>query len=176
VIDVLFAILTGIVTLGLQTTSMAFLVPPAYKPDLMLVLVVWTGQRLPFVTGVLFAFVTGVAVDTLSGSPPGLFGLAYALVYVACGYLGGVVRIEGYVGRAMLVLVAAVWTGIAVLVARLFRGPVGFGWHVAGWLIAKALITTGAALVFFPFVDWAWLGYSRLTGDRRSASRPTDYT
>jgi len=175
-IDVLFVVCAGVVVLGLQTTSMAFLASSAYKPDLMLVLVVWAGLRLPFVTGVLFAFVGGVVVDTLSGSPPGLFGLAYSLVFVACGYLGGIVRIEGYAGRAVLVLGAALWAGIAVLLARLFRGPVGFGWHVAGWILAKSVITAAAALLFFPCIDWGWLAFSRLMGDRRMASRPTDYT
>ncbi|MCA1961743.1 MAG: rod shape-determining protein MreD [Desulfomonile sp.] len=174
-IDLIFISLAGMVTLGLQTTSMAFLVSSAYKPDLMLVLIVWAGLRLPFAMGAAFAFVAGVGVDTLSGSPLGLFGLIYALVCVACGYLGGVVRIEGRTGRTILVLVAALWTGVAILLARLLRGPIGFGWHVTGWIIAKALITTGAALVVFPCIDWARLGFSKLMGERRPVSRPTDY-
>lgn len=175
-IDIVFAVCAGTVVLILQTTSMAFLVSPDYKPDLMLVLVVWAGLRLPFGGGVLFAFFAGVIMDTLSGSPPGLFGLVYSVLFVVCGYLGGIVRIEGQSGRGVLVLGGALGAGIAVLLARVFRGPVGFGWHVVGWLAAKSIITTIAALVVFPGIDWAWMTFSRLVGDRRVASRPTEYS
>lgn len=174
-IDVLFVVCAGIVALGMQTTSLAFVISPAYKPDLMLVLVVWAGLRLPFVGGVVCAFVVGVVVDLLSGSPPGLFGLVYSLVFVVCRHLGGIVRLDGFAGRAILVLCAALWAGIAVLLARLFRGPVGFGWHVVAWITTKSIITAVAAVVLFPCIDWAWLAFSRLLGDRRVASRPTDY-
>lgn len=164
--EFLFVILMGTVLLGLQTTSMGFLVPVEYKPDLMLILVVWTSLRATFMTGICFGFAAGIVMDLLSGAPAGLFALVYCVVFVACGYVKAVVSIDGHVGRGVLALGAALATGFAVLLERWLGGPVGFGWNVLGWIIVKSLITALTAVLLFPLIEWAWRSYSRLAGVR----------
>ncbi len=105
--DVLFFGMVTVLALWLQTTSLCFLMPSEYKPDLFLILVYWTSLRLPFAFGVALCFGGGILVDLLSGSPVGLFALLYCMVLVSCGYLNTVFEMDTPATRAVIILVAA---------------------------------------------------------------------
>lgn len=161
-----FAFLLGFVLVIAQTTSFFFVVPSAYKPDLLLVGVVWAGLRLPFMTGLATSFVLGVVTDLLSGSPPGLFVLIYCLTFASCGYLEATLTIGGGMSRAPIIFIAALLAGTLVVVLRWFKGPVGFGWNSAVWIFTKSLITAGAGVIAWMLMDRAYAGYTRLVGGR----------
>jgi len=164
--EIIFLIAVGTATLVLQTTSMGFIVPAAYKPDLILALVVWAGLRATYLPGVGFAFIIGICVDKLSGSPTGLFPLIYCLAFVASGYVHSVVPIDDPVGWAVTVLLACAAAGCLVLIMRWLAGPVGLGLNTVVWMVVKSLATGGAAVAIFPCLDKAWAGYSRIIGER----------
>jgi rod shape-determining protein MreD len=164
--EILFVLLMGVAILGLQVTSYGFLIPLEYKPDVMLILVIWASQRFSFGTGICFSFLAGAAVDILSASPTGLFALVYCLIFVSSGYLHDILRVDNIAARFVLVFGASLVTGAAVLVTRRVGGPVGFGWNTAGWFLFKSLITGVTAVVVFPLIEWSWNGYSRLIGAR----------
>lgn len=156
----------GVAILGLQVTSYGFLIPFEYKPDVMLILVIWASQRLSFGRGICLSFVAGAAVDSLSASPTGLFALVYCLTFVSSGYLHDILRVDNIAARFVLVFGASLVAGAAVLVTRWLGGPVGFGWNAAGWFVSKSLITGLTAIVVFPLIEWSWNRYSGLIGAR----------
>jgi rod shape-determining protein MreD len=164
--EILFALLMGVAILCLQVTSYGFLIPLEYKPDVMLILVIWASQRLSFGRGICLSFLAGAAVDILSGSPIGLFALVYCLIFVASGYLHDILRVDNIAARFVLVFGASMLAGAVVLLTRRVGGPVGFGWNAAEWFLLKSVITGVSAVVVFPLIEWSWNGYSRLIGAR----------
>jgi rod shape-determining protein MreD len=162
---VLFLVAIGMAALVLQTTSWGFLVPAAYKPDLILILVLWVSLRMTFAIGAGFAFAVGLAIDVLSGSPTGLFALIYCLLFVTCGYLHSTFRIDVLSGKAVTVFGATLAAGGIVFLVRWLSGPFELGWSVSQWVLLKSLVAAMASLVVFPVVDRMWAGFSRLVGE-----------
>jgi rod shape-determining protein MreD len=162
--DVLFISLIGMAALVLQTTSWVFLIPAAYKPDLILILVLWASLRMTFLIGVGFAFAGGVAVDMLSGSPTGLFAIIYCLLFVTCGFLHATVSMDVASGRALAVFGSTLAAGCVVLCLRWQSGPVELSWGLPKWILLKSTIAALASLAIFPAVDSVWARYSRLVG------------
>ncbi len=161
----IFAFLTGTMVVLLQVTSFGFTVSAQNKPDLFLILVVWSSVRLSFAGGVGFSFFLGIVADMLSGSPIGLFGLIYCLLFTACGYLNATMRVDTRMGRALMVLAGVPATGSMVLLVRWVGGPVEIGWQTVQWFVVKSLVTTAIGLALFPLLDGAWRRYSRLVGE-----------
>ena len=164
--EILFVLFLGVATLGLQVTSYGFLIPLEYKPDAMLILVIWASQRISFGRGICFSFLAGAAVDILSASPTGLFALIYCLIFVSSGYLHDILRVDNVAARFVLVFGASLFAGGAVLLTRRIGGPVGLGWNVAIWFLWKSLITGAAGVMVLPLIELSWNGYSRLIGAR----------
>jgi len=159
--ELFFLVPAGVVVLGIQTTSWGFLIPPEYKPDLMLILVIWASLRTPFVTGICFSFVAGLLTDLFSGSPTGLFAVIYCFAFIAAGYTNGILSIERYSARAVLVFGACLASGTVVVFTRWLSGPVGFGWHSGGWIVFKSMVTGLAALVALPLIEFLSTGHAK---------------
>jgi len=165
-IEVLFMALAALIALTLQTTSFGFMIRAAYKPELIMILVIWASLRITFLPGVGFAFAAGIVVDTLSGSPPGLFAVIYSAALVACGYFNATFDIDSQPGRAMTIFVATLASGFLVMLTRWLEGPVEFGWLAVKFILLKSLVTGATALVVIPVLDRLWAGFSRLAGVR----------
>jgi rod shape-determining protein MreD len=163
--DVPFVLVVGMAALVLQTTSWAFVIPAAYKPDLILILILWASFRMRFVTGVCFAFAAGAAVDMLSGSPLGLFATIYCLLFVACGFLDSTFRIDDLSGKAVTVFGSTLAIGGIVFLVRWLSSPFEWAWSASQWVLLKSLIAAMASLIVFPAIDRLWAGYSRLVGE-----------
>ncbi|MDQ7783220.1 MAG: rod shape-determining protein MreD [Desulfomonilaceae bacterium] len=161
-----FIVLGCLVVVIVQVASIGFVVPAAYKPDIMLILVVWAGIRLEAVPGIVLAFFGGIVVDIFSGSPTGLFALVYCLTFVASGSANSTFDIDTPVGRALVVFVAALLTGVFVVLTRWFAGPLGAGTYAVPAALAKSLITGLTSLAVFPLLDRSWAGYEKLVGER----------
>jgi len=164
--EISFALVAGVTALFLQTTFLGLFFPFAHKPDLVLVLVVWVSLRMTLVSGMTFTFIAGILMDTLSGSPTGLFALVYCIVFVSCNYLNATFEIDGLWGRAIAVCIASLFGAVVVLLTRWSGGPVGFGFDVVRWVLLKSIITGLASMVMIPLMDRFWGGYSRVVGLR----------
>jgi rod shape-determining protein MreD len=169
VTDVIFLALMAVLLLFLQTTSLAYILPAIYKPDLIVTLVVWSGMRIPFTRGIGSAFGIGLVVDLFSGSYTGLFATIYTVVYVAAGYLHEYFRIDTRPGGFLCTFCATLMSGVMVLGMRVVTGPVEWGKQAAIWFTVKALATALASLVVFPFIERSWAGYCRLVGVRQDS-------
>ncbi len=162
----LFILLVYIVAVIVQTSSVGFVMPVGYKPDIMLILVVWASLRLTVVAGIAFAFVAGIVVDLLSGSPTGLFALVYCLTFVASSSANSTFEINRPMGRASVVLAATLVSGAAVVLTRWLAGPVSVGIQTLLLILSKSVITALTSFVVFPLLDRSWDGYGKLVGER----------
>lgn len=83
--------LSGVLAVVIQTTMTSRLGFLPVAPNLILVLVVYLGLRIPTGWGALGAFLLGYLLDTFSGSIPGLhcfaMTLVFAMVYLVSGRL-----------------------------------------------------------------------------------------
>ncbi|MBI5571038.1 MAG: rod shape-determining protein MreD [Desulfomonile tiedjei] len=161
-----FFLVVAFLVLALQTTWMGFLMPVAYKPDVFLILVIWTSLRMPFMIGIGLAFAGGIFVDIFSGAPAGLFAIVYCLIFVMGCYLDGLFRIDTRLGRAMTVLMATLVSGAAVLLWSVVVGSAEYSGYVLSWALAKSVMTAMASLLVFPVLDRAWGVYTTLIGTR----------
>lgn len=162
--DVLFMLIVGISALVLQTTSLAFLVPVGYKPDIILILVAWSSLRMPFAVTAGFAFFAGILIDLLSGSPMGLFSIIYCVIFLMYGYCQATLQLEGAVAQGLAIFCLTLIAGGVVVLVRLLAGPVGFGWNAALWILMKSLFTGLASTLILPLLDRLRKGYTRLVG------------
>lgn len=164
--QVIFIGLTGMLFVVLQTTNIGFLVPAGYKPDLVLILVLWTALRADVPTGMGFAFLGGTVVDLLSGSPTGLFALIYCVIFVACWSLNSTFEIDRPTGRIVTASGATLLAAGAVLLTRRLAGPVGIGAQTFHMIIARSIIAGIVCLVAIPLLDRMWMGYTKWIGAR----------
>jgi rod shape-determining protein MreD len=164
--EIIFLFAVATVALGLQSTSVLFLLSAAYKPDLILILVVWAGLRASYTAGVGFAFVAGLCVDVLSGSPTGLFALIYCLVLVTSGYVDAIIPIDDPVGWMTIVFLATLFSACIVLIMRWLAGPVGLGPYTVAWILLKSLLTGMVGVAVIPCLDRVWAGYARIIGEQ----------
>jgi rod shape-determining protein MreD len=162
--EAIFILSLGAAVLVFQTTAVVFPVPMDYKPDLMLILIAWASLRMNLTGGICLSFLGGIVTDLFCGSPTGLFGLVYSLIFLAFAYLHATFTIERPLGPPVLVLGAAIAVGSVVLLARWLKGPVGFGWNVAGWILIKSVVTSATSLAVFPLIDWIFARYAKLVG------------
>ncbi|MCX5909855.1 MAG: rod shape-determining protein MreD [Deltaproteobacteria bacterium] len=72
----------------LQSTIISELFPDLIKPDLMLVVVTYWGITCPFLPGSLLTFWGGLLMDSLSGSPFGIFMVIYLGIFFFIRLLG----------------------------------------------------------------------------------------
>ncbi|AFM26360.1 rod shape-determining protein MreD [Desulfomonile tiedjei] len=162
--EVVFCLILIFSALIVQTTVMMFFIPPEYRPDLMLIVIVWCGYRLSFITGAPAAFGTGLLVDLFSGSPTGLFSTMYCLFILLLGYLDSRFHLDSIPAKAVMILGATLVTGFMVFALRRASAPVEFGAHALEWITIRSIITAGIAVPVLSFLDTAWSGYSRLVG------------
>jgi hypothetical protein len=160
--EIVVVVFAGLLVLGVQVSLLGAVVPAAYKPDLMLATVVWSSLRLPFAAGASYAFVTGLLVSALSGSPTALFSLVYCVVFSLCWYLNVTFHVDRPSGWAMLILAGAWIGGAAILSARFAWEPAGLGWNLVGWMLTKSLVTVLAGECLMLVLERVSTGYSRL--------------
>lgn len=111
-----------------------------FRPDFMLVVLVYWLLRAPYLCNVGTAWVVGLLVDLATGSLLGQHALAFALTaYLALSFqrrlvLFTVVQIVAYVFGLFL------FARIAVLILKLFAGNEAPGWHYFWPVITSILL------------------------------------
>lgn len=164
--EAFFLAVAGLLIATGQVTSFAFAAPAIYKPDLMVVMVVWVSVRMSFTAGIIFSFAAGMLMDLLSGSPTGLYAVLYTMIFVLCGYLNATFHVDGPLGRSALSAAAVIFVGVVALLTRRSAGPFEVGPNIVGSIVLKAACTGAAGALLFPLVDRSWGGYLRLLGAR----------
>ena len=77
----LVGFLTGFFITIVQTTITSWFFPPSWKPDLMILFVMYVGLSFPLSSGAFLVALCGFFYDAFSGSPWGLFLFAYLSLF-----------------------------------------------------------------------------------------------
>jgi rod shape-determining protein MreD len=77
----LVGFLTGFFITIVQTTITSWFFPPSWKPDLMILFVIYLGLFFPLFSGAFLVALCGFLTDTFSGSPWGLYLFVYLSLF-----------------------------------------------------------------------------------------------
>ncbi len=160
----LFLLAWSVPILVIQTAWIGFLTPVSYKPDLMMIMVVWASLRTDFLPGALFSFLGGALIDATSGSPSGLFPIIYCMAFIVCGFYNALLQMDSPPGRIVAIFGFSAVSSILALALRYFTGPVQVSFMVLIWVLLRSLFTGLASVVVFPMLDKLFRGYVRLVG------------
>ncbi len=160
--DSIFIALSFLLILLLQTTVFPMFVSYQYKPDLFLILILWTWSRTGLIGGAVFAFISGLVVESFSGAPSGLFAGIYLVVFLLLVFLDSIFEMHSQWLNAIVLFCACLVAGYIVLLVSWFAIPFEFGWDFLKWPFLKALSTSLFSVILVPILDRLWHGYSNL--------------
>lgn len=120
----------GFVFLLLQTTVLPALLPLHFKPDLLLILVVYLGLNEGYVRGGSLAYVLGCLQDVFAAGYPGLYGLALLGVFLAVRGMAARLNTESSVLLLLLVGVGTLLQSALLLFALGFFADAGALWLI----------------------------------------------
>ncbi len=75
--------LLGLFFMLLQTTVIPWAVPAMFKPDLLLILVIYIGLSESLVRGAALTYLLGTLHDVFAGAYLGLYGLVFLVLFLA---------------------------------------------------------------------------------------------
>lgn len=120
----------GFVFLLMQTTVLPALLPLHFKPDLLLILVVYLGLNEGYVRGGSLAYVFGCLQDVFAAGYPGLYGLALLGVFLAVRGMVARLNTESSVLLLLLVGVGTLLQSALLLFALGFFADAGALWLI----------------------------------------------
>ena len=128
----------------LQTTWVSEFFPLFFKPDLMLVFVVYVGTRPYLLSGAALVGVCGLLYELFSGSPGGLILLIYFILFFLLKSLMKIILIgEALSFRLLLVFGALVLQDLLIGLLPFVLGVVPTITYPSGnWILAQAAITS----------------------------------
>jgi rod shape-determining protein MreD len=140
----------------LQTTVFTHLRVFGAIPDLCLVGTVAMAYEQGPVSGALFGFASGLAIDLFLSTPLGLSALAFALTGYAVGvFQSGLIREGRGIAPILGGVGALLGNGIFLLVGGLSGHDELFALHNLQIVIVAAIYAAAVAYAVFPFVRWA---------------------
>ena len=142
--------LVGIFLLLLQTTLLHLLPIGPVIPDLILVLCVYLGLYHPSVGAALGSFLLGYSIDIVSSPILGLNAFAMSLVFLSVYFSSRSIWIQNPIVTSLVVLLAALVKGAAVvLISAVFLSVEGFWIGAARYIIMEALVAAVLAPLVF---------------------------
>jgi len=142
--------LVGIFLLLLQTTLLHLLPIGPVVPDLILVLCVYLGLYHPSVGAALGSFLLGYSIDIVSSPILGLNAFAMSLVFLSVYFSSRSIWIQNPIVTSLVVLLAALVKGAAVvLISAVFLSVEGFWIGAARYIIMEALVAAVLAPLVF---------------------------
>lgn len=140
----------GIFLILLQGTFLRLLPLGPVVPDLVLVLCVYLGLHHPTVGAALGSFLLGYSIDVVSSHLLGLNAFAMSLVFLSVYFSSRSIWIQNPIVTSLVVLLAAVVKGAAlVLLWAVFLSVEGFWMGAARYIIMEALVAAVLAPVVF---------------------------
>ncbi len=146
--------LSGIFAVVIQTTQIGRLGILPAAPNLILVLVVYLGLRVPTPAGALGAFLLGYLLDTFSGSVPGLHCFTMTLVFAMVYLVSGRLWMQNPI-TSLAIMVLACFLEIFTLTAYFaWTGVLGAGAAgLLGTLATPALLALLVSPLLFTLLD-----------------------
>jgi len=138
--------------LVLQMTLLPRYLQDPFQPNLIIILVVYLGLKLPHRFAALAAFTLGIVQDSFCGIYLGLHGFSYLCIYTLLSEVADRLYTDN---RALLVLVVSLATIVSALLNLLmlvvFSVSKGVYATLLPALIPQALVNALVASLFFSF-------------------------
>lgn len=145
----------GFVFLLLQTTLLPALLPLHFKPDLLLILVVYLGLNEGPVRGGALAYGLGCLQDVFAAGYPGLYGLAFLGVFLAVRGMVARLNTESSVLLLLLVAIGTLLQSALLLFALGFFADAGALWVIIlRGLLPQILLNLLAAFLLIRLATW----------------------
>lgn len=149
---VLYAALT-LAFLLFQTSAVYALGLDSFRPDLLLVLVVYLGLKEHCVGAALAAFLIGYLLDTFSGSPVGTNALAMSIVFLFCYLASRRLWTDSVVSATLVVFLGCVLKSLVVTAVFGWGSAAAGPWRLPGPMLTDWLSVTVLAPVLFELID-----------------------
>lgn len=147
-------ILVGLAALMAQTFFREAFALDAWSPDLLTPVILWVGGRRSWTGGAVTAAILGALADGFAGAPLGLHMLHAILLFYAAAALGNQVRFQGFVGYGLLGLVGGfVSLFLLVVVARVFLGDTLLVARVGQLIVPRVVVVALAVPLVFSLLD-----------------------
>lgn len=139
----------------LQTVFMPLVLSGGYKPDLLLILVVYLGLHEGPWRGGLLAYTFGWLYDGVAGAFPGLHGFVLLGIFLAVRGIVTRVNTESSPLLLLLVLAGTVLDSILTAFALDFFSHTARIWPEMAWLLpVQLLLNFTAALILLRITVW----------------------
>ncbi|MGK2906859.1 MAG: rod shape-determining protein MreD [Desulfuromonadales bacterium] len=159
----------------LQTTLLPLVLPGYYKPDLLLILVIYLGLHEEPQHGVPMVYLLGWCYDGVAGSFPGLNGFLLLGIFLAVRGIVARVNTESSPLLLMLVIAGTVLQSAMVAFALDFFSQTAHIWPQMVWQLPVQLLSNfAAAFVLLRLTVWlqrTFLPRRNLPGLRKLDSR-----
>jgi rod shape-determining protein MreD len=154
--------LLGFVFLVLQTTLLPAMLPLHFKPDLLLILVVYLGLHEGYVRGGALSYLLGCLQDVFAAGYPGLHGLALLCTFLAVR--GASARLNTESSTLLLLLVSAgtLLQATLLLFALGFFAEAGALWVIIlKGILPQLLLNLLAAALLLKAAAWLQRRFAR---------------
>ena len=146
-IKIIIYSLVGLFFVLLQTAVLPKFLPFEFKPDLLLVLVVYLGLNEKCLRGSLLAYFLGCVGDVFAGHYLGLYGLSFLVVYLVVRWAAGRLNAESSLLFFFLVFCGTFVHGGILFFSLGFFAEAGPVFPLfAKYILPQALLNLAAAL------------------------------
>jgi len=157
---ILMYLAMGGVALILQTVLLPALLPAGFKPDLILILVIYLGLHEKIWRGGILTYLLGRGFDVFAGSFPGLYGFVLLGIFLAVRAIVSRVNAESSLLLLGLVLLGTLLQGALTLFALEFFIADGRFWPQVLWTLPlQILLNLLAAFLFLKLALWIQLKF-----------------
>ena len=148
----------------LQSTVLPLFAVGGAKPDLVFLVVVSWSLLRGAEEGIVWGFIGGLLLDTLSGGPFGVSSLALMSMSLLTGW-GEMNLFRGHflLPLAIIPLGTAIYYALTLILLNVFGQPLPWGLTFLRVMLPAAFVN----LVAMPFVHWFMTRMHRRTGQRQ---------
>jgi rod shape-determining protein MreD len=148
------SIIAFVVAFICQVAIFPALLADPFKPNLLLVTVVWVGLTVSSLWGAALVYFIGLLQDTVSGLYLGLNGITYLATFLVLHSIAHRLYADSRYLMTLSVFVATMACGITQLILlALFSSAGGIAVTLLYSLVPQSLINALAASLFFAFLD-----------------------
>ena len=147
-------LLAGLFFMLMQTTVVPWMVPSPFKPNLLLILIIYLSLGEDLVQGAMLSYLLGCLQDVFAGSFLGLYGFVCLVTFLAAKISMRWLDTERSVLLLILVFFGTLFEGAMVLFLLATFAEPGHIWPIIlGSLPTQALASTAAAWLLLLFLN-----------------------
>ena len=137
-----------------QVTILPAAIADPFKPNLLLVAVIWISLSVSSLWGAALVYLIGLLQDTVSGLYLGLNGISYLITFLVLHSIAHRLYADSRYLMTLAVFVATLACGITQLILlALFSSAGGIVASLIVALVPQSLVNSLAACLFFALLD-----------------------